>query len=57
MRAGGWDADSAWKQEKLEVSLSWWTVQGKILAVGAAESPPSSALSRRTSGTLCWAVL
>jgi len=38
----GTEVDSAWEQEKLEASLSWRTVQGKMLE-NAAESPASSA--------------
>ena len=42
----GVGVDSAWEQEKLEVR--------KTLE-NAAESPTPSALSRCSSGTLCWA--
>jgi len=36
--AGGAGVDNAWEQRKLEASLPWRAVQGKMLAVGAAES-------------------
>ena len=39
----GAGVDSVWEQEKLVASLPWRAVQGKMLALGAAESPPSSA--------------
>jgi hypothetical protein len=35
---GGAGVDSAWEQKKLEASLPWRAVQGKMLAVGGDES-------------------